>query len=293
MKYYTTEINFFHKHILGGFQFGILPELIQSIGDGSNYWISNNNQNSLVFCGNSKESIYKIVNIIYEKLKFILWKKNLPEFRMFKYYISLNIDSNNPNKYINFGIINQIAEQYGNETTVLPLYDYVLKNYTLFISSNNKEIIENIINIIQLQIYTYFSFFPFPKYLFINENLIKLYFKNKVLRILSCIPEKNDLEWINNSFDNIFENEIFLTAITNSKFLKIDILKKKVYYHILNPEEDLFVYDQKEEIINTIKKDFIIQEPIYSLEKLIILENYLNQSKYNLNINAHEFIPNS
>jgi hypothetical protein len=292
MKYYTTEVNFFHQHILGGFQFGILPEIIRNIGDGSNYWISSININSLVFCANSKESIYKIVNIIYEKLKYILFKENLPEFRMFKYYISLNIDSVDPNNYINFKVINQMAEQYGNQTIILPLFDFVSNNYTLFISSNNKEIIEKIIYNIQIEIYSYFSLFSFPKYIFLNDNLTKLYFKNKVLRILSCIPELNDLKWINNSFDNIFENDIFITAIQNSRFLKIDFFNKKVYYHVLNPEDDLFVYNQKEEIINNIKKDFIIQEPIYSLEKLIIQENYLDQQRYNLNINANEFIPN-
>jgi hypothetical protein len=78
----------------------------------------------------------------------------------------------------------------------------------------------------------------------------------------------------------------------NSKFLKINYINKKVSYNIINPEDDL--YDENEEMLNNIIKDYIINYPKYDIKNLVINEtvvNYISQ-KINFNASADEWYPN-
>ena len=68
-----------------------------------------------------------------------------------------------------------------------------------------------------------------PKIGFINfYDESKKNLKDKLIDILSGIPDKNKLVWINNLFDNIFSYPEFINIAKNNKNLHLDMTKKKL-----------------------------------------------------------------
>jgi hypothetical protein len=302
MIYYSTEINFINENILKIFQKKILKNIMLHIGDGARYIPSHLNIHCLILFANSKESIYKIVSIIYNHLQNIIKTKTKDTDSkifneiLYKYNINLNFGS----KFLFDQIFPNIKLSYNlnkltyksNVINFSKANKSELSNEIIF-SSDSIDGLCGYIFYIQTSINNILKNEPFPDNFYgTNLNLHFLFFKNKVLRIASCIPTLKELEWINNSFDSIFKYEIFRNIMENSKFLKINYTNKKVSYNIINPEDDL--YDENEEMLNNIIKDYIINYPKYDIKNLVINETVVNSisQKINFNASADEWYPN-
>jgi hypothetical protein len=302
MIYYSTEINFINENILKKFKKNILNNIMLDIGNGARYVHSQLNIHCLILFANSKESIYKIVSTIYNHLQNIIKTKtkdtDIKIFNEILYKFNINL---------NFGSKFLLDQIFPNIKLTYNLAKLTYKSHLINFSKANKSELSNeilfssesidglcsYIFYIQTSINDILKNEPFPDNFYdTNLNLHFLFFKNKFLRLASCIPTVKELEWINNSFDNIFKYEIFRNAIENSKFLKINYTNKKVNYYILNPEDDL--YDEEHEKINNILKDYIINYPKYDIKNLVINETVVNHisKKINFNVNALEWNSN-
>jgi hypothetical protein len=304
MIYYSNEVNFINENILGEFKKNILNNLMINFGNEARYINSHLNKYCLIFIDNSKDSIKKIVSIIYNNLQNKINKINKKGIYTKIVYEKLY----NYNIILNFGSKILLKKIFPYKLPSYYLDKIIYKSHVINFSKLNESELSNEIIIssdsldgllgyifyIQTSINDNLKYEPFPDNFYDNFlNLYILFFKNKVIRLSSCIPSVEELEWINNSFDNIFRYEIFRNAIENSKFLKINYIDKKVYYYILNPEDDL--YDEDEEMLNNIIKDYIVTQPKYNIKNLVINETIVNtilpQIKKKLNVQAKEWIP--
>jgi hypothetical protein len=69
-----------------------------------------------------------------------------------------------------------------------------------------------------------------------THNILRKYIMNQ----LSVKPSDEKLEWLNNLYDSIIHHQEFIDKISNSSFLKFDLISNKIIRKrfILNPEEE-------------------------------------------------------